>query len=162
MRRKTLGSDDVESNKRNTSSDDYKIVVNNAERPESTIYHPSILSNSKQDGYSRMLRASTDSHRNININLNVMHSRCEPPAQVGSGSHRKDRKNNSRQEKSRDKGQERAILSQMSQVVKSLLVGSTLSSEIKDDLQLTNTVFHEATPTQRLHIMTKICVDLRN
>ena len=50
----------------------------------------------------------------------------------------------------------------MSQVVKSLLVGSTLSSEIKDDLQLSNTVFHEATPTQRLHIMTKICVDLRN
>ena len=66
VRRKTLGSDDVESNKRPTSSDDYKIVVNNAERPESTIYHPSILSNSKrgeQDGHSRMLRASADSHR---------------------------------------------------------------------------------------------------
>lgn len=86
-----------------------------------------------------MLRASTDSRRQININVNLMHTSQERPSL-------ENRKTKPKHDSGWDKGQDRAVMNQMSQVVKSLLVGTTLSHEARDDLQLTSSLMKDATP----------------
>lgn len=104
--------------------------------------------------HRNLVRSSTDSlQRSININLNLHHTTVN-----------KNKKKPEEPKKDKeDEKTEAQIVNQMTSFIKSLMLGSQLNKETLAEIQLPSvSKLKEATGPQKLQILTRVCVDLRN